>query len=179
MTISTHKKVLGTLAAGLVLSAAIASPARAANTTTTFVVSGGSLAINAPASKALSAVAVGVSSVSGQLGTVTVTDGRSVLGTSWTAKVSSTNFTTGSAGAGEVVDNANVLYTTGVATLASGTAVPLGLAVAASLDSQQDAATATNVLGNAVVTWDPLIAIQVPDTVAAGTYTGTITHSVA
>jgi hypothetical protein len=181
MKISSHKRVLGTMVAGLALSAIFAAPsARAADTTTTFTVNGGSLAVSAPSASNLSAgVSVGTSSVSAALGTVQVTDQRSVIGGAWTATVSSTNFTTDDGGAGEVIDNANAAYTTGLTTLASGAAVVVPSAVAASLDSAQTAATATLVLGDSVVTWSPTVAVTIPDNVAAGTYSGTLTHSVA
>lgn len=183
MKISSHKRVLGTIVAGLALSAAIAAPgARAAETgtTATFVVNGGSLAVSAPGSATLSSgVSIGTASVSASLGTVTVTDQRSVVGGSWTATVSSTNFTTGDGSSGKVIDNANAAYTTGVATLVSGAAVVLTPAVAASLDSAQTAASASAVLGDAEVSWNPTVAVTIPDNVAAGTYSGTLTHSVA
>ena len=181
MKLSSHQRVLGTLAAGLALSGIFAAPsAKAADTTTTFTLSAGTLGVSAPASKELSAgVSIGTASVSAALGTVQVTDRRSVIGGTWTATVSSTNFTTGDGSAGKVIDNANAAYTTGVATLVSGAAVVVPTAVAASLDSAQTAATATGVLGDAVVTWDPTVSVTIPNNVAAGTYSGTITHSIA
>jgi len=181
MKISSHKRVLGTIAAGLALSAAIAAPAaRAAETTATFTVTGGSLAISAPAAKSLSSgVAIGTASVSASLGTVQVSDLRSVIGGQWTATVASDDFETDDGGAGEVIDNSNVTYTTGLATLASGAAVVVPAALPLTLDSARTAATATAVLGNSVVTWNPTVAVAVPDNVAAGVYTGTLTHSVA
>jgi hypothetical protein len=183
MKISSHKRVLGTIAAGLALSAAIASPAAQAaetGTTATFTVNGGSLAVSAPAASTLSSgVSIGTASVSASLGAVTVSDARSVIGGSWTATVSSTNFTTGDGSAGKVIDNANAAYTTGLASLVSGAAVVLTPAVGASLDSAQTAASATAVLGDSEVSWNPTVAVTIPDDVAAGTYTGTLTHSVA
>jgi hypothetical protein len=43
----------------------------------------------------------------------------------------------------------------------------------------QAVVTATNVAGNTSATWNPLINIRVPASAIGGTYTATITHSVA
>jgi hypothetical protein len=74
---------------------ALALPAAADTTTTTFTLSGGALSISVPASKNLGSAATGASSLSSQLGTVTVTDDRGALAGCWTATVASTDFTTG------------------------------------------------------------------------------------
>jgi hypothetical protein len=39
--------------------------------------------------------------------------------------------------------------------------------------------TAANVHGDNAVTWDPVIQVSVPSQVVAGTYSGTIIHSVS
>lgn len=100
---------------------ALAFPARAADTTTTFSLAAGSLAISAPASRDLGSGPTGGGTVSAQLGTVTVTDDRGALAGAWTASVSSTDFTTGGATANETIGKAQITYWSGAATSSSGT----------------------------------------------------------
>ena len=163
---------------------ALAVPAFAATTTTTFSLSGGSLSISAPSSTVnLGSVATGSSAVSAQLGTVTVTDARGALAGSWTASVSSTDFTTGGATPDETVTKANVFYWSGAATASSGTAVfvPGQLLVAneQALSTGRTAFSASAIVGNDSASWNPTVDVHVPAAAVAGTYTGTITHSVA
>ena len=61
---------------------------------------------------------------------------------------------------------------TGQATLTHVTMVNLS-------GSPQAVVSATNVNGNTTVTWDPTIQVAVPAGAVAGTYSATITHSVA
>src|SRR5690242_11449992 len=92
-----------TKVAALVLSSTVATSAllgvatraEAADTTTTFTLTGGALSISAPASKALGSAATGSSVITAQLGTTTVTDARGALLGSWTSSVTSTDYTTG------------------------------------------------------------------------------------
>jgi hypothetical protein len=181
MKISSHKRVLGTIAAGLALSAAIAAPpAKAADTTTTFVVTGGALQVSAPGTASLTGINTGVSATSGTLGSTTVTDARGSLLGAWTAKVSSTDFTTGAASADETIGKGSVTYLAGLATATTGTGVfTPGQVLAEDLSIQRNAYTATAVVGNNSVTWDPTLNVTIPSDVVAGTYSGTITHSVA
>ena len=163
---------------------ALAVPAFAANTTTTFSLSGGTLSISAPSSTVnLGSAATGASTVSAQLGTVTVTDARGALAGSWTATASSTDFTTGGATADETVTKGNIYYWSGAATASSGTAVftPGQLLVAneTALSSAKTAFSASAIVGNDSASWNPTIDVHIPAAAVAGTYTGTITHSVA
>jgi hypothetical protein len=164
-----------TLAAGLA-----ASPAGAADTTTTtttFTVTGGALSISAPTSANLGSVATGTLSISKELGHVTVTDERGALDALWTATVASSDFTTGTKTAAETVPAANVLYTPGLPTAqspATGVFVPSVGALGLPLPVYTGVA-----LGNNSVTWNPTVRITLPPQAVAGTYTGTITHSVS
>ncbi len=171
------------LASGLAVTAAgVAGAATSGTTTTTFTVAGGALSITAPATASLGSSAPGAN-LSGQLGNVTVTDARANLVASWTATVSTTDFTTGGGTASETIGKANVSYWSGGTTAHTGTAVftpgQATAATAVALSSPQTAFTATAGVGNNSATWDPTLIIAVPAAAVAGTYTGTVTHSVA
>jgi hypothetical protein len=162
---------------------AFALPARAADTTTTFTLAAGALSISAPASSDLGSGSTGAGTLSAQLGTVTVTDSRGALLGTWTASVSSTDFTTGGATANETVAKGQVTYWSGAATASSGTAVFLpGQAAAVNaqaLSVGRTAFSASAIIGNNSASWNPTVTVNVPAAAVAGTYTGTITHSVA
>jgi hypothetical protein len=171
------------LAATAVATAILALPARADDTTTTFTLSAGPLAISVPASANLGSRATGTASLSAQLGTVTVTDTRGALGEDWTATVSSTDFTTGGATADETIANDDVSYWSGAATAVTGTAVrvpgqPLA-ANAQSLSTSRTAFSATATVGNNTTSWNPTLVVTLPSDAVAETYSGTVTHSVA
>ncbi|MFL5797673.1 MAG: hypothetical protein ACJ77A_07030 [Actinomycetota bacterium] len=160
-----------------------ALPAHAAGTTTTFSLVAGSLSISAPASKSLGSGATGGGTVSAQLGTVTVTDGRGTLLGSWTSSVSSTDFTTGGATTDETIAKAAATYWSGPATASTGvgTFTP-GQATsgnAQDLSASRTAFSASVLVGNNSASWNPTVTITVPASAVAGTYSGTITHSVA
>ncbi|MEV6862025.1 hypothetical protein AB0M44_13615 [Streptosporangium subroseum] len=169
------------MAAAAALAAAFALPAAAAptgDTIVTFEITAGTLDITVPATADLGAVAAGATSVSGQLGAVTVTDTRGALDATWTATVSSTSFTTGGATAAETIPASAVTYTPGAATATSGTAT-FTPGTAADLATPITAFSATAIVGNNSATWNPTITVALPPAAVAGTYTGTITHSVA
>lgn len=161
---------------------AVAAPANAAESTGTFVISAGTLTITAP-----SAVSLGTGAESKELdsalGSVTVTDTRASLVAAWTATVSSSPFTTGGKSAAETIPNSDIAYWSGPATATTGSGtftpgqatrdnrVPLSAPVAAF--------SLTGGVSSNSATWHPSIAVSVPAEAVAGTYTGTITHSVA
>ena len=174
----------GTIA--LVCAAALTAPARAAttgDTTTTFTLTAGNLAITAPASASLGSVATGTGTTSAQLGSVSVTDGRGALLGSWTTSVSSTDFTTGGATANETITKASADYWSGAATATTGTGTfTPGQLLALNkqaLSSSRTAFSATVVIGNNTASWNPTMVINVPAAAVAGVYSGTVTHSVA
>jgi hypothetical protein len=162
---------------------AFALPARAAGTTTTFTLATGVLSISAPASSDLGTGSTGAGTLSAQLGSVTVTDNRGALLGTWTASVSSTDFTTGGATASETIAKGQVTYWSGVASATSGTAV-FTPGQATSVDAQalsvsRTGYAATAVIGNNSASWNPTLTVNVPAPAVAGAYSGTITHSVA
>ena len=140
------------------------------------------LTISNPGSATLTGGVPG-GSVSGQLGTVTVTD-TSTLGLAWSAQVTTTTFTTGGGTAPETIGTTAVRYAsgpglggTGIGVAVPGQAtvtqaVPLGGSTVTAFSS---AAT----VGGASVSWNPTLVIAIPAGAVVGSYTGTITHSVA
>lgn len=123
--------------------------------------------------------------ISGQLGSVTVSDQRAALTATWTASViaATGGFTTGGGTAAETIPNTDVLYWSGAATATTGTGtfVPgqANAAAAQSLDVSRTAFSKTTGSGDNSATWDPTIVVNVPASAVAGTYTGTVDHSVA
>jgi hypothetical protein len=171
---------LARVAAGLVvLSTFAVAPmaAQAAPTTATVTVTGGALSITVPASAgSLGSIANTVSGgvISGPLGQVQVNDARSAAaGSGWVASVISTAFTPSSGptiGAASVGYVAGPITKVGTATFTANDPPDLTAAVAA--------VTASGITGDNSATWNPTINVAVAGGKAAGTYSGTITHSV-
>jgi hypothetical protein len=137
----------------------------------------GPLSIAAPGSATLAAAAPG-GLAAGSLGPVQVIDDRG-FGGSWTATVSSTDFTTGAGSPVETIPAGDVTYgITGLAA-AAGPAIFTHVTAASLSGSPQAVVSATNVDGNTTVTWNPTIQVAVPAGAIGGTYTATITHSVS
>jgi hypothetical protein len=159
----------------------LAAPADAASGVT-FTLTAGSLAVSDPATASLGSVATGTASLSAGLGNVTVTDARGALNGTWTSTVSSTDFTTGGATANETIAKAQVDYWSGVATSTTGVAVFLpGQVLVANkqaLSTSRTAYSASAVVGNTSASWSPTVVVNIPSSAVAGTYSGTITHSV-
>ena len=172
--------------------AAVAGEAATATTTTTQrrvparVTAEAGLSISVPSGTVnAGTVAAGATSVTRQLGAVTVNDDRpgllTGLASSWTATVSASDFVTGGGTAAERVPRSAVTYSSGPNTAGVGVTlfVPSG---AVTLDQSRRAANATGLLLLLVgssATWNPTLTISLGSGRVAGTYTGTITHSVA
>jgi hypothetical protein len=164
--------------AALTASAAGAAGASTGPTAVTFTVVTGTLSITTPDAANFGTTTVGASSVSGSLGTVTVSDSRSGTARGWTATVSSTDFITGSGTGNQDIPAANVSYSPGLATASSGIVTVLA-GLGGALGSAKTAFTASLESGSTSVSWNPTVTVTLPATIVAGTYTGTITHSVA
>ena len=141
----------------------------------------GELSISAPPTADLGSAAPG-GTVSDNLGPVTVTDERGLSDATWTATVVATNFvTTGSPV--QTVASVNVSYWSGPATSTSGTGTfTSGQPTpqdAQTIDVERTAYTLTGGRGVTAATWDPVVAVHFPLTAVAGSYTGTMTFSVA
>jgi hypothetical protein len=165
-------------AAGI-LAVGIAIPASAApgESTATVTITGGFLSISVPADAgSLGSLVntVGGGTISGSLGQVVVTDARSAAaGSTWVASVISTAFTPLS---GPTIPASRVGYT-------AGTITKVGTATytandPTNLTGASPAVTATGITGDNSATWNPTINVAVPGGTIAGTYSGTITHSV-
>jgi hypothetical protein len=156
-----------------------AHAATSGSTITTFTLSAGALAITVPASTvalATGTVNTGAATAAGLLGPVTVADGRGLLVNSWTTTVSSTTFVTGTSTTNETVAVANIAYASGASTAHTG----LGLFVPTLVPTALGAdASYTGAAGNSSTTWDPTLTFTLLSSQVAGTYTGTVTHSVA
>lgn len=169
------RKVIAAILSGAMLSlVALAPAAHAADTTTTFTLTGGSLSISSPTTANLGSAAAGALTLTGSLGSNTVTDTRGAL-LGWTASAISTNFAGPSS---TTVLAANASYapgtvtTTGTVTAAAGAGGPM--------TASQPAVVATLVTGNNTASWSPNVTVTLLQAQSlAGTYTATVTHSVA
>ncbi|MFC4586397.1 hypothetical protein [Sphaerisporangium corydalis] len=172
------RTIAAALGLGLGLSVTAALPAMADDTIVTFSITTAGLTINAPSSANLGSVPSGTTSISGPIGPVTVTDLRGTLNGSWTAVVTGTDFTTGGGTTAETIMVANVSYAPGPATSTTGigtfTPGPGGI-----INVPRVAFTGTALQGNNSATWNPTLTVTIPASSVSGTYTGTVTHSVA
>jgi hypothetical protein len=181
-----RKAIITTIVTGLIGFGAIAAPMAAfadgspGGTSTTLGVTGGDLTITTQDTADVGLVAAGQTSTSGQLGNVTVSDMRAAEGGEWSASVVSSDFTTDVGGPGEVIAASAITYTPGSSVSHSGDATfTVGDAATMSNDTPVTAYSASDEVGVASITWDPTVDFALPSNVVAGTYTGTITHSVA
>jgi hypothetical protein len=162
--------LLTTITAAAVAVIVVAAPANAA------------VSISAPTSAALGTRATGSATLSAQLGTITVT-ASGLVAPSFVSTVSASNFTTGGQTANETLAKSVISYWSGPATSTSGlaTATPgqLTAAQAVSLSTARTAFSGTGLLLSISASWNPTIVVNLPPTAVAGTYSGTITHSVA
>lgn len=113
-------------------------------------------------------------------GAVTVTDNRGLNPASWTASVSSTDFTN-SVSPGDVIPANDATYITGDVTSAIGlgsTATVLNANLILT-GVPQDVVTERGFDGDNAATWDPGIEVAVPAGAVVGIYDGTVTHSVS
>ncbi|WP_430500911.1 hypothetical protein ACQRWP_04345 [Micromonospora trifolii] len=179
-----RRKILAGVA-GVAAVVALAGPAAADTTGSTIVTltvdAAGGLSITVPATANLGHGVEG-STISGQLGPVTVLDQRGSLTPNWTAEVVSTDFVTGGGTAGERIPAINVLYWSGppTATAGGGTFTP-GQPTAAQqviINVPRTAMSHTGGTGNNFATWNPTLVVNVPEGTVEGVYTGTVTHSV-
>ncbi len=141
-----------------------------------------SVSIAVPANANLGSASIGAT-LTAQLGSVTAS-GSGLLGVDVTASVACSDFKTGSGTAAETISKTNVFYWSGPAT-ATGllSSVTPGQPTSANQVScatshQAFWAGAPLTLLSASVTWNPTIVINLPASAVAGTYTGTVTHTV-
>ncbi|MEU1286968.1 hypothetical protein [Kitasatospora sp. NPDC005856] len=150
----------------------LAGAASDPSTTVTFTVTSGALSMSVPVSSTLGSGAPGTQ-VSAPLGPVTVTDDRALLSASWSVTVSETDFANGPS----TVPATRATYTVGsVTTTGVITATPTNVTLS---NSPQVVVTGSAGVGDNTATWDPTISVALPAGAVGGTYTGTLTHSVA
>ncbi|MGB3699028.1 MAG: hypothetical protein WBA05_16490 [Gordonia sp. (in: high G+C Gram-positive bacteria)] len=156
--------------------AGIASAAPSANTDVTFVIAGldGDLSITAGPLGTIVPAITG-QSATGTLPTVTVTDSRNGSPRNWTTTASSTPFTS----TDQTIPNGNVDYTaTAIAGKVGGGSV--AATGTQSLSAAKNVVTRTGLnMPTELITWTPSLTVNYPGGAAIGTYSGTITVSVA
>lgn len=170
---------LAGVALALSLVAAPAAAAPTGDTETTFDVLAGTLDIVVPATATIGTGGQPGTTISGQLGSVTVDDTRAADDASWVTTVTSTDFTTGGGSTAETVTAADVDYASGPATATTGNGTFTPTTTPAPIGTGTTAFTHSGGTGNNSATWNPTLDVHVPLANVAGTYTGTVTHSVA
>jgi len=179
-----RKAIITTIVTGLIGFGGIAAPMAAfadappAGTDTTLAVTGGALTLTAAGSATLTSVAAGQQTAGGSLGTVTVNDRRADYNGAWTASVTSSDFSNSDVPQAAPIPQADLTYTPGDPTAHSGNAT-FTAGDPGTLDNSVTAYSTSDEIGVALVSWDPSITLALPSDVVAGTYGGTITHSVA
>jgi hypothetical protein len=164
-----------------VMAMTAASPQRPASAGSVFTVpqalAGPS--VTAPASANLGSAKPGAATTV-QLANVTVPN--SGVNT-WTATVSASNLTTGTGTAAETINNGQLSYWSGmvVSKTGLGTFTPgqRNASEAVPLETPRTAFGYSGFSTATSVTWRPRLQVSVPSTAVAGSYTGTLTHSVA
>lgn len=180
MTAWTRRRTapaLTTMVAALLVAAAL--PASAEDTTTTFeITAAGALSVTAPGTAELGSVA-NDATLTASLGEVTALDERGLLTATYTTSVASTEFTATVDATSVEFGNANVTYTSPATVLGAGVVTCAGTGTPVTLEEQRTAMAATLASGTSSCTWSPDITVTPPLEAVVGSYSGTITHSVA
>jgi hypothetical protein len=112
--------------------------------------------------------------ISGSLGEVTVRDNRNAPeGSSWVATAVATGLKRKK---GDGISTRNIRYSAGPVDKQGTCTVRVSETV--TLNRARPVVIASEISGNNVAKWTPTITVKIPAGVVAGTYTGTITHSV-
>lgn len=161
--------------------AALALPAQADTTTTTFSLTAGTMSIDAPASVDLGVHTLGtVTAIQGSLGTTTITDNRGGLLSAQIVTLTAGDFKTGAGGVNETILGSTVTAKSGPVAHTNTTVTAIKVeTTAAEVVSGSTITSFSAYDGNDVATYNPSITIPVPVTNVAGTYTGVITQTVA
>jgi hypothetical protein len=150
-------------------------PTASAITPMSFTLDTGALSITAPTlnvSLGSEVSSTSASSISGQLGTVVVTDQRGGV-TTWTASAIASAFTPGG---GPADPASNISYAAGPISVST-------TVVATAVNATDLTGTSTVVTGASTgistASWNPTITVTIPANFAPGVYIATITQSVA
>ncbi|MFF2146453.1 hypothetical protein [Kitasatospora sp. NPDC058190] len=142
------------------------------STTVTFTVTSGALSLSVPASANLGSGAPGTT-ISAPIGPCTVTDDRALASASWTVTAAETDFVNGPS----TIPATSATYSVGtVTTTGTITVTPTNVTLS---NSAQTVLTGSAGVGDNTASWDPTVAVNVPASAVSGTYTGTLTQSVA
>ncbi|MEH0982787.1 hypothetical protein [Micromonospora sp. CPCC 205556] len=122
--------------------------------------------------------------LTGSLGIVEVRDSRGPVNpNTWVATVSASVFVAGGGGALRTIAPGQLSYWSGPTVRSTGGGVlapgQLSSTQAVTLNVAREAFRKSSGNGNNEVRWTPNIRVAIPSNVVAGTYTGTVTHSVA
>ncbi|MFF3446683.1 hypothetical protein ACFYXJ_06015 [Streptomyces sp. NPDC002667] len=159
-------------AALVLLQPGLAAAADDPSTTVTYTVTSGALTMSAPVSANLGSGAPGTT-ISAPIGPVTVTDDRALASASWTVTAAETDFANGPT----TIPATDAAYTPGsVTTTGTITATPTAVTLS---NSSQVVLTGSDGIGDNTASWNPTVAVSVPAGSIGGTYTGTLTQSVA
>lgn len=174
------KKVLATAAALAAAASMLAfAPGAQAQTDATLEVTvDGTLSISAPATANLGSLSADVlAQDAAALGQVQVTDNRTggILNNNWIASVRSTDFTSTTTSTDILASTINYKPGTVTASLDITSAVPAATTAGLALDT---AVVTTLATGTNTASWNPVLSFVITDTLIAGIYTGTVTHSV-
>ncbi len=149
-------------------------PAHADDTTVTFTLTSGSIAISAPSTTqdlGTTGITPGNTTSAAFDDAVSVTDNRGDLVAAWTVQVTATDFTGDVTG--ETISKAQANYSSGAVTSSAGLVVtPTIGATMAIASTLVGAGTGSN-----TASWTPTVGITVPVGAVADDYTGTVTHS--
>lgn len=181
------KLVTLALSATALAGAAVVAPSASADTVSTFSLTGAAatVTLSVPTGDDTTPVDLGSSEAGGllhqgQLGAVTVTDERAALVSSWTVNVSSTAFDLVGGDptqATQTVPVASIGYSSGLPTVSGpgiGTFTPLLRPSLAAVGTPGTWAGS----GSKTASWDPTLSFTLLAGQIAGTYKGTVTHSV-
>lgn len=162
-------------AGGEAVSRTVAATGPAAgdpSTTVSFTVTSGALSLSTPASAVLGSGSPGTV-IAAAIGSCSVVDARALASASWTVTAAETDFASGV----QTIPAGAATYTPGTVTT-TGTITVTPTTVTLS-NSDQAVITGSAGVGDNSATWDPTLSVSVPPAAVAGTYTGTLTQSVA
>jgi hypothetical protein len=159
-----------------------AAPAFAEDTAVTFAITAGALSISVPASSDLGSVAAGSASLTDTLGDVTVTDDRGASDAAWTATVAAVAdpWCTGTCdSASQQVPGSDITYAEDAFSTTSGTCTTRTPGPGGVLSANRSAASVSGCEGVNSATWNPTLTLANLADNLAGSYSGTLTHTVA